>query len=243
MKDMGIEIILMKNNFFKIDMNLMLEDTDDEIWRDIEGFEELYAVSTKGRVKNIKTNRILIGSYDSNGYRKVTINGKNYNIHRLLALAFIPNPDKLPEVDHLDEVKTNNNVSNLRWVSKSENTRHSAHQYSCKIKQLDKDGNLIRIWPSVNQIEHELGYSTHPIRNVLKGKQQYSYGYQWQYLDPSSQRIYNRQVIVYKGSEYIGTFTNARKAAEVLGLCHVSVYNCLKGRKATTHGYSFKYAS
>ena len=219
----------------------MFKESDVEIWKDIDGLEGEYAISTKGRVRNKKTNRILVGSYDGSGYRKVTINSKNYNIHRLVALAFIPNPQNLPQVNHRDENKENNNVENLEWCTASYNTNYSSHKQFCKIKQIDKDGNLIKIWDSITQIKKELGYSTHPIRNVLKGKQQYSYGYQWQYLDPSSQRIYNRQVIAYRGNDYIGTFANARKAAEALGLKYGSVKCCLQGRFNSNKGFTFKY--
>lgn len=219
----------------------MIKESDDEIWKEIDGFEELYAVSTKGNVKNIKTGRILIGWYNNDGYRMITLKGKTYYAHRLVALAFLDNPNNLPQVDHRDEKKDNNDISNLRWVTASQNQRHSAHNKSCKIKQLTKDGNLIRIWDSSMQIERELGYNNGAIINVLKGRQNYAFGFQWQYVNPNSQRIMNRPVVVYKGSEQIGEFASAVKASEALGLKYCSVNDCLKGRKATNKGYTFKY--
>lgn len=219
----------------------MFKETDVEIWKDIEGFENQYAVSTKGRVRNLKTNRILVGKNNRSGYKFVSLNGKGYKIHRLVALAFIPNPNKLPQVDHLDENKGNNDVSNLRWVTASENQRHSAHQKSCQVKQFDKNGNLMRIWNSLSQIEKELGYFKQNISNACKGKLRYSHGYMWEYADSSSQIVMNRPVIVYKGSEYIGTFASAKKAAKILGLCYTSVNKCLRGYHASNKGYIFKY--
>ena len=213
----------------------------NEIWKEIKGFENQYAISTKGRVKNLKTNRIFRGGYSSAGYKQVRLNSKTYTVHRLVALAFLDNPQKLPYINHIDEDKTNNNVENLAWCTPSENTRHSIYKQCCKVKQLDKCGNLIKIWNSCHQIEHELGYKRSRIINVLKGRQDYAYGCQWRYVDPSSQLIYNRPIIVFKGNEFISEFANAVKASQVLGLKYNSVNKCLQGRLASNKGYSFKY--
>lgn len=220
---------------------MKLEDTDVEIWKDIKGFEGLYAVSSKGNVKNIRSGRILDGYYNHYGYRLVFLKDKQYTVHRLVALTFLDNPNNLPQVDHRDENKRNNDVSNLRWVTASENTRNSSHKYSCKVKQLDKNGNLIKIWPSLKQIERELGYSRSRIRMVCTGKRRSAYNFRWEYLDSSSQRIVNRQVIAYKGTEFIGEFANAVKAAEALGLKYKCVHACLKGLHASNKGFTFTY--
>lgn len=213
-----------------------------EEWKDIEGFENQYAVSTKGRVRNLKNGKILAGSYGNDGYRFVRLKGKHHSIHRLVALAFLDNPNNLPQVNHIDEKKDNNDVSNLEWCSASYNVNYSSHKCSCKVKQIDKNGNLIMIWNSLSQIEHELGYKSGSISNVCKGMRRYVYGFKWQYLDPSSQRVKNRKVIAYKGSEQIGEFSSAKKASEALGLESRSVYYCLSGRFNSIKGYTFKYA-
>ena len=213
-----------------------------EQWKIIDGFNGKYAVSDKGNVKNVNTGRIFAERYDGAGYRAVTLNGKNYNIHRLVALAFIPNPNRLPHINHIDEDKTNNNVENLAWCTASENVKHSIHRQCCKVKQLTKEGELIRIWESFYQIERELGYARQPITKVCKGRQRYAYGYKWLYVDLNSQRVVNRPVVVYKGSELIGKYASATKASEELGLRFRSVSDCLKGRKATLKGFTFRYA-
>lgn len=214
----------------------------EEIWKDIDGFEGQYAVSTRGRVKNLKTNKILAGSYGNDGYLRVTLKCKKYLIHRLVALAFLDNPNKLSQVNHIDERKDNNDISNLEWCSASYNVNYSSHKCSCKVKQIDKNGKSIRIWDSFYQIERELGYARQPITKVCKGRQRYAYGFKWQYVNPSSQRVKNRKVIAYKGSEQIGEFPSAKKASEALGLGSRNIYYCLSGRFNSTHGYSFKYA-
>ena len=112
-----------------------------EIWKDIEGYEGLYQVSDKGMVKSlgrlVKTSRgnrmtqekIIGFGFESNGYKisRLYKNGvqKAIKTHRLVAIAFIQNPDNKPEVNHKDGVKTNNFKGNLEWMTSSENTRHA----------------------------------------------------------------------------------------------------------------------
>lgn len=96
-----------------------------EIWKDsiVNG----YAISNLGRIKNLKTNNIIKPDKEEKGYRRLSIvvNGKkkHYAVHRLVAIAFIPNPLNKPQVDHIDNNKSNNVVSNLRWCSNKENAK------------------------------------------------------------------------------------------------------------------------
>lgn len=99
-----------------------------EIWKDIDGFEN-YQVSTWGRVRN--KDKILKPYVTEKGYLKINLykNGtcsKN-RVNRLVAQAFIPNPDNLPQVDHLDGNKWNNSISNLRWVNNATNRLHAEY--------------------------------------------------------------------------------------------------------------------
>ena len=85
-----------------------------------------YSVNNLGDIKNNKTEKILKKQTDRGGYNSVLfgLRGKRVGVHRLVAKAFIPNPDNLPCVDHIDRCKTNNEVSNLRWISHSNNNRN-----------------------------------------------------------------------------------------------------------------------
>ena len=99
-----------------------------EHWKDVPGFEGLYQVSDQGRVRNVKRGKVLKPRTTPNGYQNVVIyrNGepKALGVHRLVALAFIPNPGDKPEVNHRNGVKTDNHLTNLEWSTRSENQRH-----------------------------------------------------------------------------------------------------------------------
>jgi hypothetical protein len=117
--------------------NFSLEDMDGEIWKDIEGYEGYYQISSFGRVKSFSrlvlngfrnrntTKKIRKPKFDRGGYTEVCIKFNNksiqYRIHRLVALHFIDNPNNKAEVNHLDSNRLNNNVKNLEWASKREN--------------------------------------------------------------------------------------------------------------------------
>lgn len=92
---------------------------DDEIWKPVVGYEGLYEVSNLGKIRNIKLNKYKSPTKTSNGYMRIGLNkngdGKLFFVHRLVADAFLSNPDNLPCINHKDEDKTNNSVDNLEW--------------------------------------------------------------------------------------------------------------------------------
>lgn len=224
-----------------------VEYTISEEWKPIAGFPN-YAVSNKGRVMNLKTGKVLKYAINGMGYPfvilcKANSKPKNIKVHRLVALAFIPNPDNLTQVNHIDEVKTNNDVSNLEWCSASENIRHSAHQCSCQIKQLDKNGELVKVWGSSHQINRETGYNQGYIINCCKGKFDQAYGYRWEYADSSQQRkVYNSPVAALtKDGEFVSEYRSAAEASRCLKINVQCIYLCLNGTYKSTHGLKFIY--
>ena len=94
-----------------------------ETFKIIEGFEN-YSVSDHGNVKNNKTGRILKEAFDGGGYVHLTLDGKSKKIHRLVAVAFLENPENKKCVDHIENHRSNNNLNNLRWATASENSQN-----------------------------------------------------------------------------------------------------------------------
>lgn len=159
-----------------------------EEWKDIEGYEGLYQVSDQGNVKSLarkrnnskgsytQKERILKQSNTTTGYKKVELvkNGqkKSLRVHRLVAQAFIPNPENKPEVNHIDGNKTNNFVSNLEWVTSSENTTHAyTAKLSSQKRDLDED-EIVFMYCDLNmtmqQIAQHFNISIHSIKKRLE---------------------------------------------------------------------------
>lgn len=158
-----------------------------EEWKKVKCFEN-YEISNLGNVKNSISGELLKQTLNTWGYPCVTLcNGnirKNKTVHRLVAEAFIPNPNNLPEVNHLDEDKTNNSVSNLSWVTKKENINHgtrtkraSEKRYK-KVNQYTRNGELVNVWNSLKEAE-EAGYSHTAISSCCNGKRKLHCGYAW----------------------------------------------------------------
>lgn len=104
----------------------------DELWKPLLNFEELYEVSNQGKIRSLKEkfmHRVLKPSLSNSGYQQVILRKNNKNhccfIHRAVAEAFILNPEKKEQVNHIDYDKHNNNVSNLEWTTRSENQTHA----------------------------------------------------------------------------------------------------------------------
>lgn len=102
----------------------------EEIWKDIDGYDGAYQVSNLGRVKSFKCKEPrILKPWSAAGYLQVELwsngIGKRFKVSRLVAFAFIPNPENKPEVNHVDRNKLNNCVENLEWATRLENQRHA----------------------------------------------------------------------------------------------------------------------
>lgn len=184
-----------------------------EVWRDIPNYEGLYQVSTLGNVKSLNYNhtgkeKIMKQSKDKYEYLKIRLckenKVKNFRVHRLVALAFLENPNNLPCVNHKDENKQNNHVNNLEICSylynnnygskkqrmseslkgkpKSEEMKRNLSKARRKpILQFSLDNVFIREWDSTKTASKELNLKSSSICMCCKGKTKTCGGYKWVY--------------------------------------------------------------
>lgn len=166
----------------------------EEIWKDIDGFGGKYQVSNIGRVRNNDywgRVRILKPYQKNRKYAKVTLyrDGKPYDcdIHRLVASAFIENPNNYPQVNHKDENKTNNHVDNLEWCSCRYNLfygnrlKRISDSLSKPVFQYDMECNLVKIYPSARIAEEETGADNRHISDCCLHKNRTHHGYFWRF--------------------------------------------------------------
>lgn len=187
-----------------------------ELWRDIVGYEGYYQVSNKGRVRSLDRiieqkgwYRLIRRTYkgsilkqskefkeDGSFYFSVELNkngvAKRFRVHRLVAMAFIPNPNNLPIINHKDENKANNCVDNLEWcdipynvnygtaIERRSKTSINCPKRSRKIYQYTLDGELVRIWPSRMECQRN-GFNLGSVYRCCKGLLKQYKGYRWSY--------------------------------------------------------------
>ena len=165
---------------------------ETEIWKDIEGYEGHYQVSDKGRIKSVKFGKeIFLKPGQCRGYLHVGLskNGeyKQYTVHRLVCQAFLPNSNNLPEINHKDEIKTNNNIENLEWCDHKYNinfgnrTQIQSEKCSKPVLQYTKTGKFVKEWKSVMDVERNLGYSEGHISACSNEKRKSAYGFVWKF--------------------------------------------------------------
>lgn len=170
----------------------------EEIWKDIEGYENQYQVSNFGNVKSLKRKKPFLMKPKLNiGYLSVELQFKQhkkwFRIHRLVAQAFLPNPNNLPQVNHLDENKLNNRADNLEWSTPKSNINYGTRNervskklinrkdHSKPVLQFDKNGNFINEYPSIKDAQRKTGIPNQHICNVCRGKSKTAGGYVWKY--------------------------------------------------------------
>lgn len=192
---------------------LSLEDFDGEEWRPVVGYENYYLVSNYGRLKSITrhtTDSLGRNSFHCGRIAKVSVNKGGYAnyricvecklipvlVHRLVAAAFIPNPNMLPFVNHLDENRLNNNVSNLEWITNKDNINYrdaqKRHSESLRkvlrnrtfiVVQYDLDGNEVATYRGKKEIL-DSGFSYDGVVHCCKGITKTHRGYIWKRFMP-----------------------------------------------------------
>lgn len=156
-----------------------------ERWTNIKDYEGLYEVSEEGRVRSLKRGkrRILKSWLSGGGYLQIALwkggKRKKFLVHRLVAQAFLSNPNNYPEINHKDENKLNNCVENLEWCDRQYNIDYSV---SKQVAQYDLKGNFIKTWKSAYEIQRQLGFNHSHISQCCLGKIKISHNYYWQYI-------------------------------------------------------------
>ena len=187
----------------------------EEIWRDIKEYEGKYQVSNTGNVKSLERmkwngkgyqkipEKILEGYDNGHGYLYVSLckegKVKQYRINRLVAMAFIENPDNLPEVNHKDENPKNNCVDNLEWCTRLYNNTYNGRAKKVGKKQINdpkkskpviginKVSGLILEFPSAMEASRQTGIDQRRINDCLKGRQKSAKGFYSFYASDSEE--------------------------------------------------------
>lgn len=162
---------------------------DKEIWKDIPDYEGHHQISNTGKIYSVKRNRMLKQSNQPDGYYRARLcfNGvvKSFLVHRLVATTFIPNPTGLLDVNHIDEDKSNNSVTNLEWMSHKDNINHGTRNhraaerlkilYARPIVAIFKNGTT-KTYTSVRECSESLGLYVTNINRVIRGERKSANG-------------------------------------------------------------------
>lgn len=182
--------------------------TETEVWKDILGYENVYQVSNLGRIKSlereefmtrnncykVRKEKVLKPNIDKRGYEKVRLykngKGKSIFVHRLVAIAFIENPNKYPIINHIDEVPLNNHVSNLEWCTHSYNSTYKGAEERKltntwkKVQSTNVKTGEIKLYRSASDAERESdGYfKRRSISRVCSGERPIHKGHRWEFV-------------------------------------------------------------
>lgn len=192
--------------------NLPCSEDLFEVWKEIN---ENYLVSNYGKVWSKKRNR-LIGCKNTMGYMIALIDGKQKYIHRLVAEAFVPNPDNLPEIDHIDTSPSNNIWTNLRWTDRKGNQNNPITKDKMKESNKGKADKAHK--------------ATKEKRSWVKGQKMCA--------EANRKRVFQYTV----DGVFVKEFCSITEAGKEVGCCRESIRDCCRGRYKTIKGFVWKYA-
>jgi len=247
-----------------------------ETWKPIVGYEGLYEVSNMGRIKSLpktidihrclqhRNEKIFNGSKDNHGYMCVTLcnNGKRktFKVHRLVAYAFIPNPDNLPQINHKDENKANNCVENLEWCDQSYNINYGNRNKKCiltknkngsfgaevPILQYTFDGVFVKRYSSLSEVERTTGKCYVSVICCCSGKFTHSYDYIWIYekdvdkLQERLEKIKKKRVVQLNlDGSLVKIWNSVTEASRGMGIHTTSISMCCSGNYKTSCGFKW----
>lgn len=224
----------------------------EELWKDVVGFENFYEVSTLGRVRSkdrkinyknigtaIRKGIILSPKIGNTGYYEVVLvkfNIKKYcRIHRLVAEAFIPNPNNFSCINHKDENKLNNKVENLEWCTSKYNTEIYYNKRTI-LYQYDLEGNYIRTWNSITKAAEFYNIDKTGIQHCCKGLLKTYYNFIWTYNELTKENFKLRttdnkvKVLQYSlNGVLLNTFNSMVEASSIVGCKPSFISMCCSG--------------
>lgn len=240
----------------------------EEIWKDIDGWNGLYQISNTGKVRRVFKNktRELKGTMKTGGYKGVFLKTpekfKGELVHRLVAEAFIPNPENLPCINHKDEDKWNNKIDNLEWCSYKYNNNYGTRNKRVSKTKTNNTYNMKSvlcietgvIYPTLYEVERQTGISAQAVFMCCKGtvyskskgftKRHTAGGYHWKYTDDPTEIDLTKGKVFHRTVKCIETGTVYESLADAMrltGIKNTCIQSACKGRCKTAGGYHWEY--
>lgn len=247
------ELGLSKNDYI-----FGIDKVEGEVWKPIKGYEGKYCVSNMGRIMSVERSingggkikqRIMKQCNTRKGYKTVCLysDGKRIRniVHRLVAEAFIPNPNNYNQVNHIDENKSNNAAHNLEWCTAKQNMNYgsraekSRKKAQKKVLKVDKFGNVVDIYSCAEEAANANGIGRREIAKFCRGNRVGLYhGYYWKYDAPVGRRNIPIVMLDLSG-KFIRKYKSVVEAANDLNVNSYQIYQNAAGNAKTAYGYIF----
>lgn len=247
----------------------------EEIWKDIDGYKGYYQVSNLGRVRSLdryieyiyndmvvtrkQRGRIRQPAINHQGYLQLSLlkNGVSttFKVHRLVAKAFLPNPDNLTEINHINENKQDNHINNLEWCSRQYNciygTAPKRRALACSkaIEQIDMDTNeVVAVFASASEASRKLGFTRVGIQRCCVKRQISCQGYYWRFLGDTTSPKKHMQggkaidMLDKNTLKTLASFNSMSEAMRCTGVDVATISRCCHGTQKTAGGYVWKFS-